>query len=222
MKINGKPFWHFGMKANDFSYQPMSISSQAVIPVNGAVPVSAGFTFAAKTMDLTAEFRNKKEISNFIAELAAHDVNLIDIDDGFLYRCFYQGNSSAEEIWGDLYRVTFSFYAVQCGHWQSVSVKDGTVLFCQGNYPADCRFRIKPKVSVSEASLNDMVIRSLIPGREVVIDGLAKTVKEELDNKFEDCDLIDFPQLMPGKNKIKTSLTPAQADLVCEYYPVWI
>mgnify|MGYP000031316965 CR=1 FL=1 len=88
MRINNKRMERFHMRVNSFTYQPYAVEREVFQPERSLRPVLGKRVLTPKSMQLIAEFRSKKDISDFLAELLNHEENMIDIEDGFKYRCY--------------------------------------------------------------------------------------------------------------------------------------
>lgn len=86
-----------------------------------------------------------------------------------------------------------------------------------GKYPTPCKAIITPTGAVATFTVgglacnpltlkrSDMVIRGLKTSKDIVIDGIAKTILEDGANKYGEAELWNFPMLTPGINQITFS-----------------
>ena len=95
MRINNKRMERFHMRVNSFTYQPYAVEREVFQPERSLRPVLGKRVLTPKSMQLIAEFRSKKDISDFLAELLNHEENMIDIEDGFKYRCYLSKEADA-------------------------------------------------------------------------------------------------------------------------------
>ena len=66
-----------------------------------------------------------------------------------------------------------------------------------------------------------ITIESLEAGNEIVINGENGTVTVNEENAFSKVDLWEFPELMPGENKI-TITDETAAEVSITYKPMWL
>ena len=68
MRINNKRMERFHMRVNSFTYQPYAVEREVFQPERSLRPVLGKRVLTPKSMQLVAEFRSKKDISDFLAE----------------------------------------------------------------------------------------------------------------------------------------------------------
>lgn len=91
-----------------------------------------------------------------------------------------------------------------------VEVMDGVTektIFVKGNMETPCIVEITPKADLSEITLkgfgdDPIVVRNLVKGNTVVIDGIKGKVTVNGVNKFGDVELWEFPRLNRRVNKV--------------------
>ena len=91
-----------------------------------------------------------------------------------------------------------------------VEVMDGVTektIFVKGNAPTPCIIEITPKADLSEITLkgfgdDPIVVRNLIKGNTVIIDGVKGRVTCNGINKFGDVKMWRFPIMKKGENDI--------------------
>lgn len=97
----------------------------------------------------------------------------------------------------------------------------GTLSFNNaGNITSGARITITPNVDFTTLQIGDVTVKDLTAGLPFVIDGLVGEVKCNGVNRFIDTDLIDFPKVMPGENKIVVSDTNVKVEIA--FYPTFV
>jgi len=226
MRINNKPLESFHMKVNSFTYQPFSIERQVFQPDYAVKPVMGRLEIAPKEMKLVAEFRSKLDISNFLAELLKHKENILDVDDGFLYRCFlFSVKDIVDEYWQGWYRITVTLSVIQEGSRRKIYLKKArNNIHVAGNWTTDCLFEITPKKNLETFTIFGYEIRRLYKDRTVYLDGETKRVYTSSEpNKYSDCVLKNkmFPCLDPGQQTINMN-NVTDVTVVLKYTPIYI
>ena len=121
----------------------------------------------------------------------------------------------------NLLEVVYTFAGVRCMNMVEISCPDTSNLIdCQSNTVTECILRITPKAeAVKTVTVGDVTIKNV--SGTVLIDGIQKTVLMDGANKFLDTDLIEFPVLYPGENRIPVS-DPEAVSVIVQYYPIFI
>lgn len=213
------------MKINSFMYQPLQVEVENFTVDGSIMPIFSSPTFKPKSMKLIAEFSSKLDISNFMAEILGHSKNLIDVDDGYLYHCYFSGSSTpSSEYWNNCYRVEFEFLVIQTGILIQKSLpKVANLVINKGNYKSECTYVIKARQDLSSFTIGNVLIRNIKAGDKVIIDGMMKKVYSQRErNKYGDCIFYDntFPCLQPGQNMINRD--DGDVEVLVFYYPVYI
>lgn len=224
MKINKRMFEEFGTKANSFTYQPLSIDATLFQPDKSIYPVSGEYVLKPKQMSLVAEFRSKLDISNFMAEILLHKENIIDIEDGYIYKCYFTGSTTpVSEYWQGWYRITLPFLAIQMGSERIVHLNDiENHISIAGNWKAGCIYEITPLKDIETITIAGIQISNLYTNKLVTVDGVLKKVYSPSEpNKYSDCVFPDneFPCVTPGANIIRISTKDAKVKL--KYNPIY-
>lgn len=225
MKINNRLCKEFNMKINSFSYQPLQIERESFLVDGTITPILSSPIVKPKQMKLIAEFKDKIDISNFMAEVLKQSKSLIDIDDGYLYHCYFIGSSSpSDEYWNNRYRVELEFLVIQTGMMIQKSLNRlENIVINQGNYRSECMYKMIANQDVSSVTVGNVIIRNVKAHEEIVIDGMLKKVYSQNDrNRYSDCQFQDnsFPYLEPGENIIYKD--NEDVEVVLYYYPVYI
>lgn len=226
MRINNYDESYFNMRANSFSYQPLIVAREVFQPDNSIYPILSKPKIRPKKMKIVAEFRGKKDISNFIAELLRHNVNIIDIDDGFLYKTYvHEIDQCVTERWQGWYRLSLPVLVIQCGYEQRYKLlKENNTIINNGNYMCDCIYEIIPLKNVDSITIDKITIKNLVEGNKVILNGEAKKVFSNTEvNKYNDCIFGDnqFPKVDPGVNTIHISnYSDVEINLI--FTPIYI
>ena len=169
MKINNKPLEMFHMRVNSFTYQPLSADRVMFQPEQSLKCVLGRLEIKPKNMKLVAEFRNKLDISNFLAELLRHKENIIDIDDGFQYRCFLTSiGDMVDEYWQGWYRISLPILAIQEGSRRIVHLNKAiNHVQVAGNWTTDCLFEITPHKNMESFTIHGYKITKLYRNRNL-------------------------------------------------------
>lgn len=220
MKINGKPLYLFDAIFVGFPYTPTSLTVNKFQPA-GNKELLLGVTPQRQLRTLRLVFHSGFKMSQFVDQLT--DEAIIDIADGYLYFC-YLDSAKAPLITHkgrDIYEAEFYLQTEMRSLKQSVKVI-GNRFFVSGNQRTEAIYIVLPKVNLDAVTIDNVTIHSLAAGKQVVVDGKAKSILEEGINKFSDCELLTFPMLIPGWNGVTTSATAEQAEITCEFWPLWL
>jgi len=220
MKINGKPLYLFDAIFVGFPYTPSSLTVNKFQPAGGK-ELLLGITPQRQLRTLQLVFRSGFKMSQFIDELTHEAV--IDLDDSHLYFCYLDANQApfVNHKGREIYEAEFYLQVEMRSRKQSVKITENR-FFVSGNQRTEAIYTILPKTNLDILIIDNVTIHSLTAGKRVVIDGKDKSILEEGVNKFGDCELLTFPTLAPGWNIIENSATEIQADIKCDYWPLWL
>ncbi len=204
-----------------FAYQPLMSSTDFFFPNVGIQGIRLDKALKPQERTLEIEFWDEKDISRFTAELIAHDVNTLNLDDGYLYDVVYRGgNAVASQVWNSYYTVSYPVYAIQKGHLVRTKLKrKSNFLRILGTWEAPCKISITPDKDIDVFSINDITVKNLKQGETFVIDGINKLVEVNGENRFTDTNIKKFPSFAPGDYVITLS---ELVDVVIEYYPIYM
>ncbi len=164
-----------------------------------------------------------KNISNFMANF----IDEADIKFNNLEHYFhvYLINSSIEDTEFDewLY-LNLELDGYEYGE-EVVEVMDGVTektIFVKGNMETPCIVEITPKADLSEITLrgfgdDPIVVRNLVKGNTVVIDGEKGKVTVNDVNKFSDIDMWEFPKLKVVENKLLIDKNVCKIKIMYKY-----
>lgn len=83
--------------------------------------------------------------------------------------------------------------------------------------------QIIPTEDIAELEIlgfgEDIILKNLTEGIEVIIDGEKGLITEEGQNKFQDYNSWGFPKLFPGNNEISIN---GNVEIIAKYSPRWL
>ncbi|MCR0266105.1 hypothetical protein MKC73_19620 [[Clostridium] innocuum] len=217
MKINFRTIKKYDARIMSFDLQNSAIERSIIN--ESFIPIGTKPKLKPRPMELKIEFRNKLRLSHFTEDLIQSKELLIDINDGFIYRCtLRQMEGNINSIANKWYQLTIPVYAIQSGSKRRVCLKyPETLVIVAGTHECDVVYELFPKENGS-ININEIVIDNVKAGSTVIIDGINKLITENGENAFGRSNLRKFPSLMAGENTI-TLYTDIEAYLY--YYPVY-
>ena len=149
----------------------------------------------------------------------------ISLPDGYMYTAIVQSLPAAVFDSDGEHEVTYTFLAIRHKATVTQKVVSGGYVFCESNTTTPCIISatfntVSTPNTTPKVRLQDITIRNVSVGSNIVIDGVNGLITADGNNKFTDSDLIDFPMLQPGKNVITS--TPADADITVTHTPLYI
>lgn len=225
MKINKHNFKEYGARVLEWTYQPFLVSRSVFQPEDSIHPSVGLAKPEPKTMSLVLEFTDKLMISNFLSELLSHDENVLDLNDGYIYRCWCPSLSApVEEVYHGWYKVNIPLLVLQTTAERAIHITSAnTSIDVQGNWESECRFEITPLENISSITINDYTIKNLTKDVKVILDGVTKKIYTNKEsNKYGDITLKNhkFPTLLPGTQVIKVNTM--KADIWLYYQPIFV
>ena len=157
-------------------------------------------------------------ISNLIAECRSCIIKTDE--DNFEYVSILTGYDVVETGVEFYNEVSLTFSAVRRLPLVSKSFSGSGTVKNIGSVSSGVRLVITPKADIAELVINGITIRNMSSGIPFIIDGLVGKVMCNGINRFLDTDLIEFPKIMPGDNKVEVS--NANVDIEVSYYPTFI
>lgn len=151
--------------------------------------------------------------------------------DGFehYYYMVLTNASQAEQSLKRWHKATLELQGYEYGAEIAEATSKRTITINNiGNLKAPAIIEIVPlinlvNITISGAVKNlltdeskDIVIKDLINGQKIIIDGESGLVTQAGENKFNDVDMWDFPMLMPGSNTITVD---KDVELAVRYKP---
>lgn len=225
MKVNNKDFSTWNMRCLAFDYQPLGYAREIYQPDQSITPImSSRRQYQPKPMTFDADFKTVDDAGRFLAELMSGDYSIIDMDDGYLYRCYLSEIDEISEKQGNGYCYTLSIplSVIQTGTEVSETLEADVPITVIGHLEAECIYEITPKQQIEEYHIAGYTINNLQQGVTVYFDGIDKRIYSSAElNKFGDVTFPNnrFPTLRPGEQVIDFDAT---ADVVLRYYPIYI
>lgn len=186
--------------------------------------ISNKFRYKYKVLKLTLDIicSNDDEIemmkSNIIKQLAISTVKFYDID--IYYRGFISDTPSSKHIveGNEILEVTMLVVAEKEEKIEIMNRITNKTINVDGDIEIPAIVEIIPSVSIADIVIdglsdNPIVIKNLIGGKKVIIG--EDTVTVDGVNKFNDCDMWEFPRLKPGINTINVSKN--NVDIIIKY-----
>ncbi|HZJ98515.1 MAG TPA: hypothetical protein VFC79_00825 [Tissierellaceae bacterium] len=104
-----------------------------------------------------------------------------------------------------------------------IAVNDEDTIILPSTADTPVVISIIPDTNISELTIagfgEDIILKNLTEGIEIIIDGEKGLVTEEGQNKFKDYQSWGFPKLVPGENKITIS---SDINITAIYSPRWL
>lgn len=217
MDINFRTIKRYDARIMSFDLQN-SVIERSIIN-EGFIPIGAKPKLKPRLMELKIEFRNKLRLSQFVEDLIQSDQILIDINDGFIYRCtLKQMDGNITSIANRWHQLTIPLYAIQSGMKRRVCLKyHETLVIVAGTHECDVVYELFPKENGS-ININGIKIDNVKAGSTLIIDGINKLITENGANAFGRSNLRKFPSLPAGENVVTLD---KDIDAFLYYYPVF-
>lgn len=139
------------------------------------------------------------------------------LPDGFLYRCVLQKTGKPSRKAKGIFQREVSLAGYRHGALETKTVNvSGSSITVKGNYKTEARFTMT--ATGSTVIVNGITVSNVASGATIVIDGIDCFVKQNGTNKFDDCDLTEFPMLQVGMQAITFS---GANSVKVEYYPIF-
>lgn len=116
------------------------------------------------------------------------------------------------------YLVSLKFAVIRRKPLVTQRITDSAVVYNDGNTASGMKISIFPDEEMESFTVAGVTIEDLSPGITYVIDGITGRVTANGINYFAHTDLIDFPKIQPGKNKIVMS---EAIPVTVSFYPVF-
>ena len=223
MIVNNIDIKTYGASVSTKLIQPSEINIKKSKAGNIYTQLSSKVGFKKITIKILFEAIDRNTAYKNISDFMANFIDEADIKFHNLEHYFhvYLTNSSIEDTEFDewLY-LNIELDGYEYGE-QVVEVMDGITektIFVKGNAPTPCIVEITPKADLSEITLkgfgdDSIVVRNLVKGNTVVIDGEKGKVTCNGINKFSDVDMWEFPKLNCGINSLAYSKNICQIKI---------
>ena len=222
MTINGTDIANWQAKLLEFTPSPCEITHETTADSGTLYPTILHTTVAPMSLNLSMDVygANMEDAEQKASDLLRTLSRQCEIGgpDGFLYRSLFTGASRSRPTdWMVTLSATFEAVRHKPLVIRPLNAGDNTV-YCDGNVQAECRLRIVPAQD-DTCQVMGITVSGMTTGKEVVIDGMEKTVLEGDQNKFPDTNLVSFPMILPGENSITVT---GDAAVTLEYYPTFL
>lgn len=210
MIVNDIDIKKYGASVSNKLIQPAEIEIKKSKIGNIYTKLSSKVGFKKITIKILFEAIDRNTAYKNISDFMANFIDEADIKFNNLEHYFhvYLTSSSIEDTEFDewLY-LNLEFDGYEYGE-EVIEVMDGVTektIFVKGNMETSCIIEITPKADLSEVTLrgfgdDPIVVRNLVKGNTVVIDGVKGKVTCNGINKFRDVEMWEFPGLRVGNN----------------------
>lgn len=181
--------------------------------------VKCQFTFMAET-----EQEFEKRFSEFNKDTKECVLNFDNIN--MNYNCCINNVDAPERITPYLWEFTTEWIGYKCGNEiiETMNHETSKTIVVGGNLPTPAIVTMTVPVKIIDMTITglgeDIIIKNLKPGREIIINGEDGTVLEAGLNKFGETDIWGFPKLQPGENVITTDKVNSNIEI--KYKERWI
>lgn len=212
MIVNNIDIKTYGASVSSKLIQPSDIDIKKSKVGNIYNQLSSKIGFKKITIKILFEAIDRDIAYKNISDFMANFINESDIKFNNLEHYFhvYLINSSVEDTEFDEWiYLNLELDGYEYGE-EVVEVMDGVTektIFVKGNMETPCIVEITPKADLNEVTLrgfgdDPIVVRNLVKGNTVVINGMKGKVTCNGINKFGDVDMWAFPYLKSDKNNV--------------------
>lgn len=210
--------WGLILESDSVSFPDVSTSIDN-LPIYGIPDFDGKGTYGRRT--LTFEFWKKniggkwpELIQQITAAIHGRKLEIIrDCEPGHVYigRCSVEAYEGVERVNAGRIKITVNAepFTYSSEYITETYEQAGSIeLTCSSRLETPAIVTITPRNSLVSVSISGLTgnqsitVNNLSINTPVVIDGYKKTVKQGTENKFHDCDLWQFPSLVPGRNII--------------------
>ena len=223
----------FNAKQLTVDLHPPNIAVKSEWVEGAAIPHEFQTQVQYGTLKLTILFRGsgRSEIIRSVSEFLSLMVKRSELQlDG--YKGIYVGDMTSDGIEKTRIPTRYILTLQFNGYMTDTEVVNiyrgvpGAKFTTLGTREAPCIIEVMPLASmqryvISGFGEDDIILSNLTKGEAVTIDGKKGTVTENGVNKFDDCDIWEFPILVPG---VENSITfsSAHCDITVRYNPMWL
>ena len=219
-KINGNKLNSFNAQLVEYKVDPCSYKNGYYVPANSIVPVRLKGTVGLRKITMVLDIYGDREsaialsISNLTVVLMK-DARIV-LPDGYNYYCVLEKASTPEEKAPWIKRIKFEFYGYRHGELETIQITDGMMVEIKGNFEAPVKYTIVPGTDTT-VSVNGITVTGVT--MPLVIDGFTAKVTMDDRNKFGDTNIVEFPKMSVGLNKMYVT---GDATVTMEYYPMYL
>lgn len=226
MVINGIILDEIGCKLLRYRVTPSQYSGRSYWNngSNNPAIVSGDYSWSNLEVDIYIEGESASEVErkkSLLNSMMRNPIIILDeVDDEIEYVCAYENQVVIEKINEVASIATYNFKTVKRGIMQIINLAPGNFeynLSIDTHLTASCIYEITPLSDLETFWINSIFIKNLKANKTMIIDGIAKTVKVDEENKFRDTDFWEFPKLQPGLNLLK--LSHANVKVTIKFYP---
>ncbi len=144
----------------------------------------------------------------------------IALPDGFIYTAIVNSIPAATFDSSGEHDATYTFSAIRHKAKVSKHIIPNTNIVCDSN--TDTLYVIEAVYPYQKAKvrLQNILIKNIDANTTIVLDSVAGLITANGINKFADTNLIEFPILHPGINKISSS--ESDVSITVSYTPIYI
>lgn len=212
MKVNDINIKTYGASVSTKLIQPSEINIKKSKVGNIYTKLSSKVGFKKITIKILFEAIDRNTAYKNISDFMANFIDEADIKFQNLEHYFhvYLASSSIDDTeFEEWLYLNLELDGYEYGE-EVVEVMDGVTektIFVKGNMPTPCIIEITPKADLNEITLkgfgdDPIVVKNLVKGNTVVIDGVKGKVTCNGENKFEDVEMWEYPRLKLKENRI--------------------
>ena len=219
IEINNIDIKNYGARLLSYSVGAMESKLSYFVGKNTLYPLITNTEIKPRPLSFTLVFKGKSRfevitnISNFAALLLKKCE--IYLPDEYYYTCVMTSISEVTEVVATEHMVTYQFDAIRHLPLESETLTKSGIFICRSNVQTECIYEVI--TSQETVTVNDITIRNA--KGTTIIDGMKKTVTKNGENVYKNTDLISFPVLQSGVNRINIS---DNTRVKISYYPTFI
>ena len=220
-KINGSPLSTYKASLLDYNSGAISLGDNYFKAENRLRMTVLPSQMPLRNITMKIEFMGSSDgeaeanASELIRTLA--EETELFLPDGFYYRCVLQKTGKPSRKAQGIFQREVSLIGYRHGTLESATINgNGGTITVKGNYKTEARFTLV--AAGASVTVSGITISNVSSGATIIIDGIDCFVKQNGVNKFADCDLEEFPVLVPG---IQSILFSGATSVKVEYYPIF-
>lgn len=215
MKINNIDISEFNAQVVNFDASSLSIDNSINLIEGSITPIMGKQLLNASERVLIVDFVNEEDIGNFIVEISSF--SLLNLDDGYQYKCYLIDTPSIVRDGYNAYTVSFNLYVLKQKEMQEV----GFLFVNAGQVETEAIYEISSQEELSNVLVGEYIIKTLRANDVLVIDGIDKLIYYKSNpniSVIDDIEIYSFPKVKKRRNDIKMS---EGVELVVKYYPTY-
>ncbi|MBS5114124.1 MAG: hypothetical protein KHY88_00225 [Erysipelotrichaceae bacterium] len=173
-------------------------------------------------------------VSRLMAEFTKEVIIEFDSNDSQYLCTLVSSSKENDELFWEMSFLKIELEGVELKKKVEIEMNriSNQIITVDSTHTVPCVIYIMPSVDmidlkISGASRNkvtneleDITLKNLKKGKQIIIDGINKTILEDGENKFHECEMWFFPSLAVGNNEITFSKNTC--DIRIEYNPIFI